>query len=156
MKWVTMGVLGAALLCTAGAPAPARAPVGSCTGPGDAAACDHIIAAEAQFAAMLVSGDPTPVETHLADDAVWTLGDGRTWTKPEAIAAIRTGPRMARSDLMRADVRLFGDVAVVQWIETWETQGPAGKPGRTFGTDTWCRRGGRWRIIASQEARPPT
>ena len=130
-------------------------PIGSCRGASDPAACDHIIEAETQFAVMLVSGDPKPVETYLADDAVWTLADGRTWTKPEAIVAISNGPRMAQSELARADVRMFGDVAVVQWIETWVTPGPTGGPGRTFGTDTWSKRDGRWRIIASQEARPP-
>jgi hypothetical protein len=59
---------------------------------------------------------------------------------------------MASSALIRSEVRQFGDTAVVRWHERWRD--PAGVEGQAFGTDTWLRRDGRWRIVASQETRP--
>ena len=113
--------------------------------------CDTVLAGERELTAMMTSGDTAIVSRLFADDAVWSLGDGTRWTKSEAIAALRKAPRMASSQLLQADVRQFGTVAIILWKESWRAPG-AKIDEISFGTDTWMLREGHWQIVASQEA----
>jgi hypothetical protein len=131
----------------------AKDPVADCQG--DQRVCEILVRGEQELASMLVSGDVSIVARLFADDAVWSLGSGKRWTKAEAIAALRKAPRMTSSRLLRASVRQHGTVAIVVWEESWHD--PAtNRQEQSFGTDTWMSRGAAWQIIASQEARLPT
>ena len=121
---------------------------------GDRIACDTMLGGERALTAMMVSGDVNIVERLFADDAVWSLGDGTRWTKGEAIATLRKTQKMARSRLLKADVRQFGTTAIVLWTESWRAMA-SDHDEQTNGTDTWMLRAGRWQIIASQEAHAP-
>lgn len=46
-----------------------------------------------------------------------------------------------------ANVRFFGDTAVVQGSETWTRLG--GRSGHFVFIDTWVRRSGIWQIVAA-------
>ena len=119
---------------------------------GERSVCGALVAGERDLASLLVSGDVRIVERLFATDAVWTLASGTRWSKREAVAALRSAPKMASSRLVRADVRQFGGVAVVLWEEAFRAAADA-REQRTFGTDTWLRRSGRWQIVASHEGR---
>lgn len=134
--------------------APSSANDGPVRCQGDKRVCETLVAGERELASMLVSGDVGIIARLFADDAVWSLGNGMRWTRDQAIAALRNAPKMTSSRLLRADVRQFGTTAIVLWNEGWHD--PAtGRDEQSFGTDTWMLRKGRWRIVASQEARAP-
>jgi hypothetical protein len=117
---------------------------------GDAATCRAIEAAEEAFTRMLVTGDPAAFATHLDERAIYVTANGQRHTRPEMVALVRTGPRHAAARLAALEVRQFGDTAVAVWTEAWTDPGGGGS---TSGIDTWQRRGGRWRVIATREAR---
>ncbi|WP_454885000.1 nuclear transport factor 2 family protein [Sphingomonas oryzagri] len=119
---------------------------------GHASVCQTLVEGEEQLASMLVSGDVKIVTRLFADNAIWTLSDGVRWTKTEAIAALRTAPRMKGSQLLRVSIYQQDNVAIVSWRESWQDPAKEGEQ-QSFGTDTWMRRNARWQIMASQEAR---
>jgi Domain of unknown function (DUF4440) len=52
-----------------------------------------------------------------------------------------------------ANVRFFGDTAVVQGSETWTQKG--GHKGHSVWIDTWVRRNGKWQIVAATDVSVP-
>lgn len=147
------GIMLAVSLLMPGAASSAGERVRECHG--EAAVCRTLWQGEEDLASMLVSGDVRIVERLFAEDAVWSLASGERCTKREALAALRRAPRMTSSELVRASVHQHGGVAIVLWNERWHD--PAtDREERSFGTDTWMRRKGRWQIVASQEARSPS
>lgn len=135
-------------------PRPAAADEARITCRGEGPVCAELVAGERDLTAVLVNGDTAVVERHFADDAVWSLGNGRRWTKAEAVAAIAKAPRMTSSRLIEVEVRQFGTIAIVLWREGWHER-PGTPEAQSVGTDTWLLRDGRWRVVASQEARMP-
>jgi hypothetical protein len=131
------------------------APIGqqSCHG-GDAAACAAIIKGEQALTHMLLTADPKPLATLLDERAVWMTPNGASLTKAQIINAIGRDTPKASAALDSLTITFFGDTAIANWAESWTDAGAAATPGRMTGTDIWVRRGGTWKLIGLQEARP--
>jgi ketosteroid isomerase-like protein len=113
----------------------------------------YITDSETAWAESVSTNDASVVRRILADDCVWIV-DGRALDKAGAIVAAAKGPGdFISSHLDYANVRLFGDTAIVQGSDTWTRQG--GKMGHFIWTDTWIRRNGQWQIVAAQETITP-
>lgn len=94
----------------------------------------------------------------LAEDFQGTSTQGTRFTKADELRDEK-GPRIAHDcGLDEAKVHFFGnDLALVYGREHAVGKDPA-QPGVKIcqiWTDTWLRRGGAWRIIASQDNRVP-
>lgn len=131
--------------------AAAPAPPIDCEG--DAAMCRTVIAAEKALTLMLSTSDPAPFREHLDERAIYVLADGKQRTKAEMIAIVGKERPHDGATLDRLTVRQFGDTAIALWTESWTDRAPAPKTGTTHGMDTWVRRDGKWRIIATREVR---
>jgi len=113
----------------------------------------YIKESEAAWAESVATNDASVVKRILADDVVWVL-DGRVIGKAQAVSEASGGPYDFLSNhLEYANVRFFGEVAVVQGSETWTRKG--GKKGRFVWTDTWVRRKGQWQIVAAEDVSVP-
>lgn len=113
----------------------------------------YIKDSEAAWAESVATNDASVVKRILADDCVWVL-DGEVLLKPRAVSDAQRGPGDFLSNhLDYANVRFFGDTAVVQGSETWTRKG--GRKGRFVWTDTWVRRNGQWQIVAAEDVSVP-
>ena len=105
------------------------------------------------WAESLATNDASVVRRILADDFVW-LRDGKVLDKSRAVSEAQQGPGDLDSNhLDYANVRFFGDAAIVQGRETWTRKG--GRSGYFVFIDTWVRRGGVWQIIAAADMSMP-
>jgi hypothetical protein len=113
----------------------------------------YIKESEAAWATSVATNDASVVKRILADDCVWVL-DGEVLQKPRAVSDAQQGPGdFVSNHLDYADVRFFGDTAVVQGSETWTRKG--GHKGHFVWTDTWVRRNGQWQIVAAEDVSVP-
>jgi hypothetical protein len=98
-------------------------------------------------------GDRDPWLLRLADDGLFTNGDGRTLTKKELVDQIQPFPAGSSGTLTMADpkVRSYGLTAVITYdaLETVTVYGQELKT-RYHTTDTYLFNFGHWRMIASQ------
>jgi ketosteroid isomerase-like protein len=105
------------------------------------------------WAESVATSDSSVVKRILADDIVW-LRDGKVLGKPQAVNAAQQGPGdFVSNHLDYANVRFYGDAAVVQGSETWARTG--GRSGHFVFIDTWVRRGGIWQIVAAVDMSVP-
>jgi hypothetical protein len=147
-------VSAVAFATSAVASVPACAqPVGAsvCDG-GDRKSCSYIVAATAELTSMLTTANPAPLRRHLDREALWISSAGQLRTGAQLMAFVARDVRRATARLDRVSVRFFGDVAIVTWKESWTAPGTTAAAGRLGGVDTWAKRRGRWRIIATVEA----
>lgn len=113
----------------------------------------YIKSSEAAWAESVGTNDSSVVERILAEDCIWVL-DGRILTKSEAVAEAKSGPgNFVSNHLDYAQVRFFGNTAVVQGSERWTRTG--GRKGHFIWTDTWLRRKGKWQIVAAEDVSVP-
>jgi hypothetical protein len=124
----------------------------SCDG-GDPASCRYILRATEDLTGMLVTSNPAPLRRHLDPRAIWISSRGDVRSGEQLIAAVAGDSPRASASLDRANVRFFGDVAVVTWAESWTAPGRNVPAGRLAGMDTWAKIKGRWRIVATAESR---
>jgi ketosteroid isomerase-like protein len=97
----------------------------------------YIKDSEAAWAESVATNDASVVKRILADDVVWVL-DGKVLDKSRAVAGAQQGPgNFVSNHLDYANVRFFGDTAVVQGSETWtrKTGGRVTSFGSTLGSD---------------------
>jgi hypothetical protein len=139
-------MIGAALLVTAVLLSP------------DAAKTDPAVAAELKRATQelmsaVAGGDWSVWDKYLDDSIVYTAEDGRTLTKAQLRDEMKPLPPgySGSIEVESADVRQYGDAAVVSH-EDLEHEDVFGQKiaARYHATDTWIRRGGKWRLVASQ------
>ena len=113
----------------------------------------YIKDSESAWAESVSTNDPSVVQRILADDCVWVL-DGEVIGKARAVSDARKGPGDFLSNhLDYANVRFFGDTAVVQGSETWTRK--SGRKGHFVWTDTWVQRNGQWQIVAAEDVSVP-
>ena len=113
----------------------------------------YIKESEAAWAESVATSDSSVVERILADDCVWVL-DGEVLGKARAVSGARQGPGdFVSNHLDYANVRFFGDTAVVQGSETWTRK--SGRKGHFVWVDTWVLRNGRWQIVAAEDVSVP-
>jgi len=138
---VTGAVAALALLaaCTA-APPPA------------ADDAETLMALERTWANAVMTHDAAPLEGFLADDFTQTSETGEVRGREETIARVGSSAAVFSSGgLEDMRVRLYGDAAVV--TGRFRGEGRSGDEAFTVDvrwTDTFVRRDGRWRCVASQ------
>jgi ketosteroid isomerase-like protein len=128
-------------------------------GPGIAEALD-VDASQAEMAAVaalhrlndeymraFVESDTVWYCEHLTDDFVCTLPDGRHIDKTQFLLHTAAGPRVTGVRYDETDVRLLGDVALVQGATHCLHDG---EPRSTRYTVVWRFRYGRWQAAAVQ------
>ena len=105
------------------------------------------------WAESVATNDASVVKRILADDFVW-VREGKVLDKSRAVTGAQQGPGdFVSNHLDYANVRFFGDTAVVQGGETWTRKG--GRSGHFVFIDTWVRRGGIWQIVAAVDVSVP-
>lgn len=112
----------------------------------------YIVDSERAWAESVASGDTTILEKILADDFVGVDPDGSTYNKAKMIEETKTAPKyFASNHLNYANVRFFGNAALVQGNESWVRRTGEPRCGRFAWTDTWIRRNGKWQIVAAED-----
>ena len=123
-----------------------------------AAAASPAVAAELKRATQelmdaVAPGNWAVWEKHLDDSVLFTAEDGRTLGKEQLREEFKPLPPGYSGSirLESAEVRQYGDTAVVSHEEL-EHEDVFGQKlvSRYRVTDTWIRRDGRWRLVASQ------
>jgi ketosteroid isomerase-like protein len=102
-----------------------------------------------------IKKDAATMDRILADDWVAFAFDGKTLTKAEAIADLKSGASTSQSvTLGEMKVRVFGDTAVVTGSDT-EKSTYKGKDssGHYVWTDVFVKRNGKWQAAASQSTK---
>jgi hypothetical protein len=106
-----------------------------------------------ELMSAVASGDWLVWDKYLDDSVVYTAEDGRTLTKGQLREEMKPLPPgySGSIEVESADVRRYGDTAIVSH-EDLEQEEVFGQKlvARYHGTDTWVRRGGKWRLVASQ------
>ncbi|HEV8231862.1 MAG TPA: DUF4440 domain-containing protein [Thermoanaerobaculia bacterium] len=106
-----------------------------------------------ELMSAVASGDWPVWDKYLDDSVVYTAEDGRTLTKAQLREEMKPLPPgySGSIEVESAEVRRYGDTAIVSH-EDLEQEEIFGQKlvARYHGTDTWIRRGGKWRLVASQ------
>ena len=104
----------------------------------------------------IVSGDQAPWKKYFADDCIFSDEKGRTFDKAKLIADITSLPAGYSGSIKVNNVqsRIINDTAVLSYdLDETETIFGQNLTARYHVTDTWLRRSGEWKIIASQAHR---
>ncbi len=104
-----------------------------------------------------VRGDRAAFDRIVADDAVFTYGNGSVGNKSEAIGEIKA-PADPSYSLTADDikVRVYGNTAIVTGIVIEKgTFNGRSINSRSRYTDVWVRRSGRWQVVSAQNTRLP-
>jgi uncharacterized protein (TIGR02246 family) len=110
-----------------------------------------LIKLEREWAEALVKADTATLDRVMADDWSMTTWDGKTQTKAQSIAEIKSGAsKFEAASVDNIKVRVFGDAAVVTLTQTEKSQ-ERGKDssGRYLYTDVWVKRDGKWQAVAT-------
>lgn len=101
----------------------------------------------------VTAGDPSVWDRHLAETCLIGTEDGRTLSKAQMLKEIQPLPAAYKGNLTLANVQVreHGDVAILSY-DIPEKLELYGQTLHTHfrSTDTYLRRDGRWRLIASQ------
>src|SRR6266481_7790458 len=104
----------------------------------------------------IVAGNQTPWKKYFADDCTFSDEKGRTFDKTKLVADITPMPAGYSGAIKIDNVisRIIGDTAILSY-DANETETIFGQNlrARYHVTDTWLRRNGEWKIIASQAHR---
>ena len=110
-----------------------------------------------EWTQALVRGDASILERVFADDYSATNALGKTVTKAEAIADLKSGAnKLESNDPDNYSVRVFGDTAVMTHDGVRKGQ----RDGKAFAEryrslHVFVKRGGRWQAVASQNMTLP-
>jgi Domain of unknown function (DUF4440) len=122
----------------------------------DDARATHMIALEREWAEEACT-HKIVVDTLLADDFEGTAPDGSRYGKEQEVQEARSSKKkVSGCQLDEARVRFFGDaIAIVYGKDRAVVPTEAGveETRCLVWTDTWLKRGGRWQIVAAQDAR---
>jgi len=107
---------------------------------------------ELKWDAANVKGDTATLTTIFADTFISTNAEGKTRTKAEVLAQVRSGDvKYETSKVDDMKVYLYGDAAVVngRWAGKFTEKGKPMNTTERF-TDTYIRQNGQWKCVASQ------
>ncbi len=90
----------------------------------------------------------------LHDDLVFIVQSGIIHHKKDQLASVGRCD-MKQMDVQAAQVRVFGDTALVHGTLDYRLEGPRVSSGRLLYTRTYVRAGGRWRMIQHQSTAVP-
>jgi Domain of unknown function (DUF4440)/Domain of unknown function (DUF3471) len=124
------------------------------TTPGaEPAVVSELTKATQELMSAIASGNWSVWDRFLDDSIVYTAEDGRTLTKAQLREEMKPLPPGYSGSIQveTADVRQYGETAVVSH-EDLEHEEVFGQKlvSHYHATDTWVRRGGKWRLVASQ------
>lgn len=115
-------------------------------------AVDEIRSLESNLSNLIVHGDWDEFSKFLAADYVRTIADGRSETRDQTMATLRSGePRILAMIPEELEVRLYGDTAIVtgNLTLTARLENRVREKRNRF-TDVFIRRSGRWFLAATQ------
>jgi FKBP-type peptidyl-prolyl cis-trans isomerase/uncharacterized protein YdeI (BOF family) len=126
------------------------------TGPSTAGAEQSLKAAEQQWMEAFKNRDNDTLIRILDDRFIFTDEDGRVFNKTEYIDAVVRHIKVESYTMDDMTVRVFGDTGVVagHWIGKLTIDGKDASENVRY-TDTFVRRLGRWRVVASQDTKMP-
>ena len=117
---------------------------------------DELVRRTQELCDAIVPGNQTPWKKYFANDCIFSDEKGRTMDKAKLVADIT--PMLAGYSgaikIANVQSRILGDTAVLSY-DLNETEVIFGQnlTARYHTTDTWLRRNGEWKIIASQAHR---
>jgi len=128
---------------------------GQASTPSDPAAVAAITQMENDAVKADLAGDASFYEKNLADD--WTGGNSRgTWdTKQSLLADFKDtkNNKTSRESINELKVRTYGDVAIASYKNTYDSMIKGQHYARTvLSTDTFLRKDGAWKQIASHSS----
>ena len=88
---------------------------------------------------------------HLAEDFVVIESDGSVLNKDQFLTNTAKGPDVNDYTLQDVDVRLYGEVALVQATGTWT--GKNGSAGMSRYIDVYVKTSGEWKTVSAQITR---
>jgi ketosteroid isomerase-like protein len=141
------------LLLLLAAPSRAQTPaaVAAAAGSQTTAVARALVALENDWARGVVRRD-TALFARMLDPRFVYTEDAAVMGKDDVIRSIRDGDRVERASNTDMLVHDFGGTAVVTGILRLEGTGAKGRFDHRYRfTDSWMRRGGRWRIVAAQD-----
>jgi ketosteroid isomerase-like protein len=110
---------------------------------------------ERDWGQAVAKNDTATVDKFMADDWVGIDFEGKSITKAEAMADMKSGASTTQSyEIGPMKVRELGNTAVVTGSDT-EKSTYKGKDssGKYVWTDVWVMRDGRWQAVASQSVK---
>jgi hypothetical protein len=117
---------------------------------------DELVRRTQELYDAIVSGNQAPWKKYFADDCIFSDEKGRTLDKAKLIADITPLPAGYSGTIKIGNVqsRIIGETAILSY-DANETETIFGQnlTARYHVTDTWLRRAGEWKIIASQAHR---
>jgi hypothetical protein len=117
---------------------------------------DELVRRTQELCDAIVPGNQTPWEKYFAHDCIFSDEKGRTMDKAKLVADITPMPAGYSGAIKIASVqsRILGDTAILSYdMNETETIFGQNLNARYHATDTWLRRNGEWKIIASQAHR---
>src|SRR5947208_6194383 len=117
---------------------------------------DELVRRTQELDDAIVPGNQAPWKKYFADDCIFSDEKGRTLDKAKLIADITPMPTGYSGTIKIGNVqsRILGDTAILSY-DANETETIFGQnlTARYHLTDTWLRRNGEWKIVASQAHR---
>jgi ketosteroid isomerase-like protein len=112
----------------------------------------EVKALEQKLADLIVQGNWDEYSKFLASDYVRTIADGRSETRDQTMATLRSGePKIVAMIPEDVEVRLYGDTAILtgKLIVTARQENKVRERHSRF-TEVFIRRNGHWFLAASQ------
>jgi len=117
---------------------------------------DELVRRTQELYDAIVPGNQAPWKKYFADDCIFSDEKGRTLDKAKLIADITPMPTGYSGTIKIGNVqsRILGETAILSY-DANETETIFGQnlTARYHVTDTWLRRNGEWKIVASQAHR---
>lgn len=112
---------------------------------------------EKQWADANVKADVAFLDKILADDWTWTDADGVVWTKAQSLMVMKSGEDVISLFVVEdMKARVYGDAAVVTGRSTSKEIFKGKDISGTYAwTDTWIKRAGQWRCVATHASKIP-
>jgi Domain of unknown function (DUF4440) len=117
---------------------------------------DELVRRAQELYDAIVPGNEAPWQKYFADDCIFSDEKGRIMDKAKLIADITPMPAGYSGSIKidHVESRILGDTAVLSYdANATETIFGQNLTARYHVTDTWLRRSGEWKIIASQAHR---
>jgi ketosteroid isomerase-like protein len=110
---------------------------------------------ERDYGQATAKNDTATVDKFLADDWVGIDFEGKSITKAELMAEMKSGASTTQSiETGPMKVRVLGNAAVVTGSDTEKsTYNGKESSGKYVWTDVWVMRDGRWQAVASQSVK---
>ena len=104
-----------------------------------------------QYVNAFMNADVEWYREHLADDFVCIESDGSLLNKDQFLGNAAKGPDVKDYKLHDVDVRIYGNVALVQATGSWI--GKDDRKGISRYTDVYVRSDGGWKTVSAQITR---